>query len=59
MTCKKCKYLRCYAINHQTYYCDHDGRIDDIGKLSVDKEPEDAPEWCPLTYISDLKQEAV
>lgn len=59
MTCKNCKYLRCYAINHQIYYCDNDDRIDDIGKLSIDKEPGDAPEWCPLIYISNLEQEAV
>ena len=48
MNCKNCKYLKCYAINHQIYYCDNDNRIDDIGKLSIDKEPEGAPEWCPL-----------
>ena len=59
MNCKNCKYLKCYAINHQIYFCDNDNRIDDIGKLSVDKEPEDAPEWCPIIYISNLEQEAV
>ena len=59
MDCKNCKYLKCYAINHQIYFCDNDNRIDDIGKLSVDKEPEDAPEWCPIIYISNLEQEAV
>ena len=61
MTCKNCKYLKCYAIDHQIYFCNHDNRIDDIGKLSIDKEPEDALEWCPLIliYISNLEQEAV
>lgn len=55
----ECKYLKCYAINHQIYYCDNDNRIDDIGKLSIDKEPEGIPGWCPLIYISNLEQEAV
>lgn len=55
MNCKNCKYLKCYAINHQIYYCDNDNRIDDIGKLSVDEEPEGIPGWCPLIYISNLE----
>lgn len=59
MNCKNCKYLKCYAINHQIYFCDNDNRIDDIGKLSVDRKPEDAPKWCPLIYINNLEQEAV
>lgn len=59
MTCKNCKYLKCYAINRQIYFCDNDNRIDDIGKLSVDREPKGHPKWCPLLKENILEQETV
>lgn len=47
-SCKECNYLKCYSILHQCYYCDHESRPDDMGKLGIDQLPEISPEWCPL-----------
>ncbi len=46
--CIECKYMKCYGILHQMYYCNHPERIDDMGKLSKDKLPEIVPDWCPV-----------
>ena len=35
------------------YYCDHEERIDEIGKLSVGELPKGSPEWCPLRGNAD------
>lgn len=45
--CLTCPYLKCYDIRKVIYYCDHENRIDDMGKLSEDFPPEISPEWCP------------
>ena len=45
--CSKCKYLKCYAIVYQNYYCDHEDRIDDMGKLTEENLKIESPEWCP------------
>lgn len=48
LCCKNCDYLECYAILHQMYYCDHENRTDDMGKLTIDNLHSESPEWCPL-----------
>lgn len=45
--CDKCEFLRMYDYGCRIYYCDHEDRTDDMGKLSVDYLPETSPEWCP------------
>lgn len=46
--CQNCGYLKCYAILYQKYYCDHEGRSDDMGQLTDDNLNIESPEWCPL-----------
>lgn len=45
--CNGCEYVKCIAINRTMYYCNHEERIDDMGKLGVDYLPETRPNWCP------------
>lgn len=45
--CSKCRYLKCYAIVYQNYYCDHEDRTDDMGKLTEENLKIESPEWCP------------
>jgi len=42
--CNQCKYMKAYDYGNKIYYCDHEDRTDDIGKLSVVV----SPKWCPL-----------
>ena len=46
--CAECEVSRMYDYGNRIYYCDHEDRIDDMGKLSVDDLPKTSPEWCPL-----------
>ena len=46
--CKKCKFRKRYDYGKKIYYCDHENRIDDMGKLGVGEIPEGSPEWCPM-----------
>lgn len=46
--CSECEFMRMYDITYKNYYCDHEDRIDDMGKLGVDYPPKTSPKWCPL-----------
>lgn len=46
--CDECGFMKRYNYGKRIYYCDHEGRIDDMGKLSVDELPRKTPAWCPL-----------
>lgn len=46
--CVECIYMKLYDYGKKIYYCDHEGRSDDMGKLSMGCKPETSPEWCPL-----------
>lgn len=46
-SCTECEYIKCYAVRKQIFYCDHEKRADDMGKLGEDKLPDVSPEWCP------------
>ena len=46
--CAECEFMRMYNYGNKIYYCDHEDRIDDIGKLGVGDIPKSSPEWCPL-----------
>ncbi len=46
--CAECEFMRMYDYGKRIYYCDHEDRIDDMGKLSVGELPKGSPEWCPL-----------
>lgn len=48
LNCKDCEFLKKYNYGKKIYYCDHENRTDDMGKLSVDHLPEINPEWCPV-----------
>ena len=46
--CAECEFMRKYDYGKKIYCCDHEDRIDDMGKLGVNELPERSPEWCPL-----------
>lgn len=46
--CRECPYVRMYDYGRRVYYCDHDGREDDMGKIGEGYLPGGCPVWCPL-----------
>lgn len=48
INCSSCKFMKEYDYGNKVYYCDHEDRTNDMGKLSVNKMPKLCPEWCPL-----------
>ncbi len=44
----ECEFMKMYNYGKKIYYCDHEGRIDDMGKLGEEKLPETSPVWCPV-----------
>jgi len=46
--CSECDFVKMYNCGNKIYYCDHEDRADDIGKLGMDYLPETSPVWCPL-----------
>ncbi len=46
--CAGCNFMKMYDYTYRIYYCDHEGRTDDMGKLGVDMLPKGSPGWCPL-----------
>lgn len=51
--CAECEFARIYDFGSRIYYCDHEDRTDDMGKLSVGDLPRTRPEWCPLSKTGD------
>lgn len=39
--------MKMYDYVHKIYYCDHENRADDMGKISVGSLPIISPKWCP------------
>lgn len=56
--CAECEYMKLYDYGKRIYYCDHEGRADDMGKLSVGCIPDTSPEWCPR-QMEGLKENGV
>ena len=48
VSCSECEFMKMYDYGNKIYYCDHEDRTDDMGKLSVGDIPMVCPEWCPL-----------
>ncbi len=48
VSCSECEYMKMYDYGQKVYYCDHEDRTDEMGKLSVGDIPGICPEWCPL-----------
>ena len=46
--CAECKFMKKYDYGKKIYFCDHENRTDDIGKVSAEELPETSPVWCPL-----------
>lgn len=46
--CKECGFATAYEYGQRIYYCDHEDRGDDMGKLGVESLPEKNPKWCAL-----------
>ena len=46
--CAECEYIRVYDYGKRIYYCNHEDRTDDMGKIGVGDIPEESPKWCPL-----------
>nr|WP_296467434.1 hypothetical protein [uncultured Acetatifactor sp.] len=51
--CAECQYMKTYDYGKRIYYCDHEERIDDMGKVGVGDLPKESPEWCPLRERGD------
>lgn len=45
--CAECEYMKLYDYGKRIYYCDHESRADEMGKLSIGSMPGTSPEWCP------------
>lgn len=46
--CAECEFMKMYNYGKKIYYCNHENRKDDLGKLRVGHLPEINPEWCPV-----------
>lgn len=46
--CGECEFVKMYNCGKKIYYCDHEDRTDDMGKLGIDHLPDTSPDWCPL-----------
>ena len=46
--CSGCEFMKTYDYGNKIYYCDHENRIDEMGKLGVGELSKTSPEWCPL-----------
>lgn len=46
--CRECGFTKMYDYGNKIYYCDHEDRSDDMGKIGVEHLPETSPVWCPL-----------
>lgn len=46
--CEECEFMKMYNYGKKIYYCNHENRKDDLGKLRVGHLPEINPEWCPI-----------
>ena len=45
--CSECEYMKMYDIMYTCFYCDHEDRENDMGKLGVEHPPKTSPKWCP------------
>lgn len=53
VSCSECKFMKMYDYGNRIYYCDHEDRTDEMGKLGVGDVPGICPEWCPLRCKND------
>ena len=44
--CSECECMKMYDYLDRIYYCDHEKRTDDMGKLGIEYPPKTSPEWC-------------
>lgn len=52
--CAECEFMKKYNYGNKIYYCNHEDRTDDIGKVGVEHLPKISPEWCPLRCASGI-----
>ena len=53
VSCSECEFMKMYDYGNRIYYCDHEDRTDEMGKLGVGDISRVCPEWCSLRYESD------
>ena len=53
LNCSECEFVKEYNYGQKIYYCDHEARTDEMGKLGVDDIPRECSEWCPLRNNND------
>lgn len=41
--CAECEFTEMYDYGNKIYYCDHEDRTDDMGKLDAESLPETSP----------------
>ncbi len=44
----ECKFMRMYDYTYRIYDCDHEDRIDDMGRLNVDHLLQTEPKWMTI-----------
>ena len=48
VSCSECEFMKEYDYGQKIYYCNHEDRTDEMGKLGVGDIPRVCPVWCPL-----------
>lgn len=48
VSCSECEFMKMYDYGNRIYYCDHEDRTDEMGKLGVGDVLGICPVWCPL-----------
>lgn len=48
ISCDECEFAVQCNYGNENYYCNHEERTDDMGKLSMENLIEESPVWCPL-----------
>lgn len=51
--CSQCQYKKEYDYGKKIYYCNHEDRTDDMGKLGTENLLNTSPEWCPVRENAD------
>ncbi len=53
VSCSECKFMKEYDYGQKVYYCDHEDRTDEMGKLGTENLLTTSPMWCPMRENAD------
>lgn len=49
--CSECDLMKSYDYVYKCYFCDHEEREDDVGRVGVGNPPKTSPGWCPKRNV--------